>query len=321
MYPEQRWNELRQTAMLFSVRLCRSATYRSKILHEGGEMIRFLKCGGFSLIVLWALLVVPAHAVAQAKAPAIAPTETSCNLSAPDIYANASPAVVLIRTRSINPYKLTDRVESALGSGFVFDKSGLILTNSHVVFGAQLISVAFNDGRTVAAEIVGLDPIFDLAVLHIAVPTDTVLPALTLENSSPVRVGDDVIAIGNPLGLNQTLTRGVVSALNRVLPETPFSTSRPMIQTDTSINPGNSGGPLIDRCGRVVGINTSIIPGARGIGFAVPSELILEVLPSLLKNGGVVRKDIAPPAGAGPDDRSCRTGKPGREGKNQRRSI
>jgi S1-C subfamily serine protease len=157
------------------------------------------------------------------------------------------------------------------------------------VFGAQSIAVTLDDGRSAPARIVGIDPIFDLALLRIPVAPETNLPTLELEDDALVRVGDEVVAIGNPLGLDQTLTRGVVSALNRELAGTPLSFSRPMIQTDTPINPGNSGGPLLDRCGRVVGINTSIIADAQGIGFAIPATLVASVVPVLIRDGGIAR--------------------------------
>jgi serine protease Do len=115
------------------------------------------------------------------------------------------------------------------------------------------------------------------------------LPVAKLGNSDRLRPGEEVVAIGNPLGLDQTITRGIVSGINRILPETPLSLSEPLIQTDTPINPGNSGGPLLNRCGEVIGINTAILPDAQNIGFAVPINLAKNILPGLLKDGRVIR--------------------------------
>ena len=213
----------------------------------------------------------------------------SCSMSASAVYKAASHAVVFIGTRKINPYKLNGRIERALGSGFIFEPRGLILTNSHVVFEAHSIIVILDDGSSLPAKLVAADPIFDLAIIQIKPLPGKTLTALPLAGSANLAVGDDVIAIGNPLGLEQTLTTGVVSGLNRVLPESPLSLTRQMIQTDAAINPGNSGGPLLDRCARVVGINTAIIPGAQNVGFAIPIDLIKTVLPSLLKNGRIIR--------------------------------
>lgn len=135
----------------------------------------------------------------------------------------------------------------------------------------------------------GADPIFDLAVLRIPVPSTGKFPVAAPGDSDQVRVGEEVLAIGNPLGLDQTLTRGIVSAINRLLPETPFSLLEPMIQTDTPINPGSSGGPLVNRCGEVIGINTAFMPEAQNIGFAIPINLAKAVVPSLVTQGRFIR--------------------------------
>jgi len=128
-----------------------------------------------------------------------------------------------------------------------------------------------------------------VAVLRIPKPADGTLPTVTLGDSDKVRVGEEVVAIGNPLGLDQTLTRGVVSAINRILSDTPLSLLEPLIQTDTPINPGNSGGPLLNRCGQAIGITTSLIPDAQNISFAIPINLAKATLPSLMQRGRVVR--------------------------------
>jgi serine protease Do len=171
----------------------------------------------------------------------------------------------------------------------VIDNSGLILTNSHLVYGSQLIVVTLDDGTTVSAQVVGADPIYDVALLRISKPREGVLSALVLGDSDRLRVGEEVVAIGNPLGLDQSLTRGVVSAINRFLPETYVTMEQPLIQMDTPINPGNSGGPLVNRCGEVVGITTSVIPGAQNIGFSIPINMAKVLVPLLMKDGRVVR--------------------------------
>jgi S1-C subfamily serine protease len=213
-----------------------------------------------------------------------------CNGDIPALYEKASPAVVMISGQSINPYKLQNRVSRVIGSGFVYDAAkGLIVTNSHVAFGRQTLFATLDDGTIVPARLLGADPIFDIAVVEIPRPEHGRLVAVPLGNSEHLRVGENVIAIGNPLGLDQTVTRGIVSGLNRILPETPLSLSEPLIQTDTPINPGNSGGPLLNLCGEVIGMNTAIVPDAQNIGFAIPANLIKSVVPALIRDGRVIR--------------------------------
>jgi S1-C subfamily serine protease len=212
-----------------------------------------------------------------------------CSEGIPELFKRVSPAVVMITGQSINPYRLQGRVTRVLGSGFLIEANGLILTNSHVVYGLQSLTVTMDDGSIVAAKLVGADPIFDLAVVQIPKPRTGTLPTVKLGDSDRLQPGEEVIAIGNPLGLDQTVTRGIISGINRILPETPLSLTEPLIQTDTAINPGNSGGPLLNRCGEVIGINTAIVSEAQSIGFSVPINLAKTVLPSLLKDGRVIR--------------------------------
>jgi S1-C subfamily serine protease len=217
------------------------------------------------------------------------PTDESCTQPLTSVFKQVSPAVVFISAVSINPYRMNDRVEHIVGSGFIVDRSGLILTNAHVVFGRQLIDVTLDDGSTVPAQLIGADPIFDVALLRIPKPTQGLLNVVDLGDSDRVQVGEEVIAIGNPLGLDQSLTRGVISAINRVLPETFFSLQEPLLQMDTPVNPGNSGGPLVNRCGQIVGITTSVIPDAQNIGFSIPINMARSLMPSLIKDGKIIR--------------------------------
>jgi S1-C subfamily serine protease len=195
----------------------------------------------------------------------------------------------MITGKAVNPYRLRDRVSRVLGSGFIIDKDGLILTNSHVVYGLQSLTVTLDDGSIVPGKLVGADPIFDVAAIQIPKPKSGTLPVARLGDSDSVRPGEEVVAIGNPLGLDQTVTRGIVSAVNRILPETPLSLSEPLIQTDAPINPGSSGGPLLNRCGEVIGINAAIAPDAQNIGFSIPINLAKNILPSLIKDGRLIR--------------------------------
>jgi len=176
-----------------------------------------------------------------------------------------------------------------LGSGFIINPDGYIVTNSHVVESAAEVKVKLSDGRELPARIVGRDPKTDLAVLKVDA---TGLPTIALGESGALQVGEAVMAIGNPFGLEQTVTTGIVSAVGRVIGAGPYDD---FIQTDASINPGNSGGPLIDARGRVVGINTAIFSrsgGSEGIGFAIPVNLAKTVITQLVEHGRVTRASL-----------------------------
>jgi serine protease Do len=218
----------------------------------------------------------------------ISATSGPCNKPLPELFNQVSPAVVFISAISIDPFKLNNRVNIAIGSGVIFNDEGLILTNSHVVFGKQAIFVTLDDGRKFPVILLGADPIYDLAILKIPnAPME--LPKAVLGDSSKIQIGEEVIAIGNPLGLEQTLTRGVISGVNRIIQETQMTLMLPLIQTDAAINPGNSGGPLVNLCGEVIGINTATMSEAQNIGFAVPINLAKETIPELIKEGRVIR--------------------------------
>jgi S1-C subfamily serine protease len=213
---------------------------------------------------------------------------SNCAKSIPELFKQVSPSVVFISAASIDPFKVINRVKSAIGSGLIFSKDGLILTNSHVVFGQQLLIATLDDGNKVEAKIVGIDPLLDLAVLRIPLPPEG-LPIATFGDSDAIQIGEEVLVIGNPLGLEQTITRGIVSGVNRIVPSSPLGVNVPLIQTDAAINLGNSGGPLINLCGEVIGINSAKIIGAQSIGFAVPINIAKEVIPQLVEKGRVIR--------------------------------
>lgn len=174
--------------------------------------------------------------------------------------------------------------KKSLGSGFIISDDGYILTNDHVVDNADEITVQMAGGKTFSATVQGIDPKLDLALLKIE--TDEKLPTVTLGNSDELEIGEWVMAIGNPFGLQQTVTVGIVSAKGRVLGAGPYDN---FIQTDASINPGNSGGPLFNTRGEVVGINAAIVSGAQGIGFAIPVNAAKNILPQLKETGHVTR--------------------------------
>src|SRR2546423_15278973 len=174
----------------------------------------------------------------------------------------------------------------SMGSGFIINANGYIVTNNHVVDGATQLQVKLSDGRELPARVVGRDPKTDLALLKVEA---TGLPVIPLGDSAALQVGEPVMAIGNPFGLEQTVTTGIVSATGRVIGSGPYDN---FIQTDASINPGNSGGPLINARGEVIGINTAIFSrggGSVGIGFAVPSSLAKTVITQLADHGKVER--------------------------------
>jgi S1-C subfamily serine protease len=211
-----------------------------------------------------------------------------------DVFSKFSRSVVHVTSLALRRDRMTmdvTEIPQGTGSGFVWDQDGHIVTNYHVVQEAERASVTLNDGSTYPATLVGVAPDKDLAVLHIDAPPSKLLP-LPIGKSANLKVGQKVLAIGNPFGLDQTLTTGVISGLGR---EIKSVTQRPIydvIQTDASINPGNSGGPLLDSSGRLIGINTAIYSptGANaGIGFAVPVDTINAKVPQILTYGKVMR--------------------------------
>ena len=213
------------------------------------------------------------------------------------LYEEVNPSVVNIRVVTNVPSAfagLPDSQQQGQGSGFVWDTQGHIVTNNHVVENATRIEVTFSDGATLSATVVGTDPDSDLAVIKVD-PTAHEMKPVKAGDSDAVKVGQRAIAIGNPFGLQGTLTAGIVSALGRDLPAgsqnaTTGSSYRipDVIQTDASINPGNSGGPLLDSKGEVIGVNSAIespVSASAGIGFAIPVSIVKQVVPSLIQTG------------------------------------
>lgn len=214
-----------------------------------------------------------------------------------EVFQNASAAVVFVHNlqnrREFFSFNVTE-VQAGTGSGFLWDRQGHIVTNFHVVQGATRVAVTLIDGKTYNAEVVGMEPRKDLAVLKIDLRETNVVPfSEKVSNSAETLVGQKAIAIGNPYALDHTLTVGNISALSRSMPSVMEGvTIRDMIQTDAAINPGNSGGPLLDSRGRLIGMNTMILRNSTGIGFAVPSNTINRIVNQVIEYGRPVQSGI-----------------------------
>jgi S1-C subfamily serine protease len=219
-------------------------------------------------------------------------TEEEANTT--EIFSKASPAVVYVTNKALRRDLFSLNVQEiprGAGTGFVWDNSGLIVTNFHVIAGAQRLTVTLQDRSEYDAEVVGIAPEKDLAVLRLIDPPQD-LVTLPLGDSSELSVGRKVLAIGNPFGLDTTLTTGVVSALGREIQAPSNRRIRGVIQTDAAINPGNSGGPLLNSLGQLVGVNTAIYSpsgASAGIGFAIPVNTVKDVVPQLISYGRILR--------------------------------
>ncbi len=236
---------------------------------------------------------------AHAEPRLILPTSNTSGLTPSEqatisVFKKATRSVVYITNSALRRdlWSLnTFEVPQGAGSGFIWDTQGHIVTNFHVVYRADAIQIVLDDQTSYDAKLVGVDPDHDLAVLKVQAPKHKLIP-LAIGSSQDLQVGQQVLAIGNPFGLDHTLTTGVVSALGRSIKSVTDRTIEGVIQTDAAINPGNSGGPLLDSAGRLIGVNTQIISpsGAfAGIGFAVPVQMVNRIVPQILKYGKVIR--------------------------------
>ncbi len=237
------------------------------------------------------LAAAPAEAQVAVRDRAFSPEE-QINIA---VYDGGNRSVVNINTKATVAAGLflLEVPSEGAGSGIVLDRRGHILTNFHVVDGAQEIQVMLHDGSSHAARVVGIDPSTDVAVVKVDAPAEALHP-VTFGTSHDLRVGQRVFAIGNPFGLERTLTTGIISSLNRSLPTKTGRTIKSIIQTDAAINPGNSGGPLLDSGGTLIGMTTAIASRtgqSSGVGFAIPVGTLGRLVPQLIERGRVVRPD------------------------------
>ncbi|HQU42053.1 MAG TPA: trypsin-like peptidase domain-containing protein, partial [Pirellulales bacterium] len=219
--------------------------------------------------------------------------EERANIS---VYEQVNRSVVNINTKGVREgdFFMFEVPTEGAGSGSVLDKAGHILTNFHVIEDARQIEVTLFDGSAHAAKLVGQDAASDVAVVSIEAPSELLYP-VPFGDSSHLKVGQRVFAIGNPFGLERTLTTGIISSLNRSIPGREGRTLKSIIQTDAAINPGNSGGPLLDSRGRLIGMNTAIASRTgqnTGVGFAIPVSNISRIVPQLVEKGRVIRPDV-----------------------------
>ncbi|HEY9812649.1 MAG TPA: HhoA/HhoB/HtrA family serine endopeptidase [Candidatus Sericytochromatia bacterium] len=283
----------------------KGATYLSLVLLGAGASLTgsYLASNNQQAIDASKSYITPA---AVAQTPSIPqPNRTQGNFVT-DVVDRVGPAVVRINaSRTVTsqvpdafndpffrrffgsrvPTEPDSRVERGTGSGFIISSNGQILTNAHVVAGADTVSVTLKDGRTMQGKVLGVDPVTDVAVIKI---NGSNLPAVRLGNSEQLKPGEWAIAIGNPLGLDNTVTTGIISATGRTSSQVGVPDKRvSFIQTDAAINPGNSGGPLLNASGQVIGMNTAIIQGAQGIGFAIPINTAQRIATQLATTGKV----------------------------------
>jgi S1-C subfamily serine protease len=260
-------------------------TPNSTRTYVAAGLIAALGLGAGAGIATYAAIDEPSTVVREVTVSGSETTTTAEGegLSAATIYERVNRGVVEIATTSFAGG------QAAQGSGFVYDEQGHVVTNQHVVAGANDINVRFADGATYPAELVGTDRSTDLAVIKVDAPA-SVFEAIRLGDSSALRVGDPVVALGSPFGLEGTITSGIVSALHRPMTAPNGFTINDSIQTDTAINHGNSGGPLLDSSGRVIGVNAQIESdggGSDGVGFAIPSNTVRSIVSQLIETGEV----------------------------------
>jgi S1-C subfamily serine protease len=256
---------------------------------------------GLATLLVWRLL--PQNRAVHDPEAALRPVTPRGDLSQGEeatieLFKKASPSVVHITTLALRQDIFSMDVfqmPQGTGSGMIWDEQGHIVTNFHVIQAANAAKVTLSDQSTYDAEPVGSYPDKDLAVLHITVPAGKKLQPILIGTSHDLRVGQNAFAIGNPFGLDQTLTKGIVSALGREIKAVSGRQIKDVIQTDAAINPGNSGGPLLDSAGRLIGVNTAIYSPSgtsAGIGFAIPVDEVNRTVTQLIRNGKVIRPDL-----------------------------
>ena len=252
----------------------------SKIL-LGGVVFSIVLLSGISVVFLSPVLAQDNSYSSENLQTTI---DSSKNLSLIEIFESSEFGVVSI---TVTKTSTSGGNSNSVGSGFIFDKEGHIITNNHVVKDTKKIDVTFIDGTSYRAEIIGTDPYADIAVIKIDVNSKKLYP-IPIGDSSKLKVGEQIAAIGNPFGLSGSMTSGIVSQLGRLLPSGAGFSIPDVIQTDTAINPGNSGGPLLNMKGEIVGVNTAIYSNDgsfSGVGFSIPSNVILKIVPVLIKEG------------------------------------
>ncbi|MFL5258527.1 MAG: S1C family serine protease [Hyphomicrobiales bacterium] len=257
---------------------------------------RFAAAIGAALVVLLAVIAgeLALDRTLWAPPPVPRPVEPRGRLadverSTIEIFERVSPSVLQVVARGASNPFMDDESRAATGSGFVWDDQGHIVTNNHVVQNAGQVAVRFASGEAAEADVVGLAPNYDVAVLRLR-SARRHSPPVMLGSSADLKVGQAAYAIGNPFGLDQSLTTGIISALKRRLPASGGREIANVIQTDAAINPGNSGGPLLDSAGRVIGVTTAILSPSgtnAGIGFAIPIDVVNRIVPELISNGRV----------------------------------
>ena len=250
-------------------------------------------------VVIWALILATIYlgdrflrdlilTAEEPRAVTSRGTLAEAEQSAIGLFERTAPSVVYIFTRNGRG------TSGGAGSGFVWDRGGHVVTNDHVVQGARQVAIRLDNGEMVGATVVGTAPDYDLAVVRLG-ETRAHLRPIPIGRSEGLKVGQSVFAIGNPYGLSRTLTKGIISALDRHLPTANSRVVRGVIQTDAAINPGNSGGPLLDSAGRLIGVNTAITSETgvgSGIGFSVPVDIVNRIVPQLIRDGRVPRPGI-----------------------------
>ncbi|WP_146585118.1 Do family serine endopeptidase [Puniceibacterium confluentis] len=262
-------------------------------LAGSAALVAALAASGVSMTVATPALAVPAGGygdLVEAVSPAVVFIEVTAKAGPADArpqFPEGMPEELRRQFEKMMPQGSEQMPRQGLGSGFIISEDGKIVTNNHVVDGADTVKVTLADGRTLMAKVLGSDPLTDVALIQVT--SDEKLPFITFGDSSSMRPGDEVVAVGNPFGLGGTVTAGIVSATSRDINSGPYDD---FIQTDAAINRGNSGGPLFNNEGAVIGMNTAIFSpdgGSVGIGFAVPSDLIQTIVADLSDDGSITR--------------------------------